>query len=173
MIVASERDCGCIKDPGFQDQEGGPADRGYEAYQFPNIDNHKTCGQTMQGANPLPLGTIDGYTGTDDAVLVTEGMDPPHINRGAQITIPNLSRTNPDNPLSTHAFRLNRGAEYGDPDGNTNITSMSKEFIAGQVFVFNFALIIQNPNRSEEHTSELQSRGHRVCRLLLEKKNTK
>src|SRR5690625_5865254 len=27
------------------------------------------------------------------------------------------------------------------------------------------------PNRSEEHTSELQSRGHLVCRLLLEKKN--
>src|SRR5690625_6073458 len=28
-------------------------------------------------------------------------------------------------------------------------------------------------SRSEEHTSELQSRGHLVCRLLLEKKNTK
>src|SRR5690625_6312116 len=27
------------------------------------------------------------------------------------------------------------------------------------------------PCRSEEHTSELQSRGHLVCRLLLEKKN--
>src|SRR6266498_4292297 len=26
--------------------------------------------------------------------------------------------------------------------------------------------------RSEEHTSELQSRPHRVCRLLLEQKNT-
>src|SRR5207253_8637329 len=26
--------------------------------------------------------------------------------------------------------------------------------------------------RSEEYTSELQSRGHLVCRLLLEKKNT-
>src|SRR5207253_5264154 len=26
-------------------------------------------------------------------------------------------------------------------------------------------------DRSEEHTSELQSRGHLVCRLLLEKKN--
>src|SRR5207253_11135608 len=25
-----------------------------------------------------------------------------------------------------------------------------------------------NPHRSEEHTSELQSRGHLVCRLLLE-----
>src|SRR5437870_6695678 len=27
--------------------------------------------------------------------------------------------------------------------------------------------------KSEEHTSELQSRGHLVCRLLLEKKKTK
>src|SRR2546429_6049188 len=29
-----------------------------------------------------------------------------------------------------------------------------------------------NTGRSEEHTSELQSRLHLVCRLLLEKKNT-
>src|SRR5205809_6178305 len=29
----------------------------------------------------------------------------------------------------------------------------------------------QTQNRSEEHTSELQSRLHLVCRLLLEKKN--
>src|SRR5690625_5796415 len=28
----------------------------------------------------------------------------------------------------------------------------------------------QDETRSEEHTSELQSRGHLVCRLLLEKK---
>src|SRR5690625_5627486 len=28
-------------------------------------------------------------------------------------------------------------------------------------------------HRSEEHTSELQSRGHLVCRLLLEKKKSK
>src|SRR5690625_2190305 len=33
---------------------------------------------------------------------------------------------------------------------------------------FTFTAII----RSEEHTSELQSRGHLVCRLLLEKKKT-
>src|SRR5690625_6511011 len=30
--------------------------------------------------------------------------------------------------------------------------------------------IDQSTRRSEEHTSELQSRGHLVCRLLLEKK---
>src|SRR5437870_8962765 len=30
--------------------------------------------------------------------------------------------------------------------------------------------LLAAPARSEEHTSELQSRGHLVCRLLLEKK---
>src|SRR5690625_1250848 len=33
------------------------------------------------------------------------------------------------------------------------------------------ALLTLENGRSEEHTSELQSRGHLVCRLLLEKKN--
>src|SRR5690625_1285107 len=32
---------------------------------------------------------------------------------------------------------------------------------------------VNNKYRSEEHTSELQSRGHLVCRLLLEKKKKK
>src|SRR5690625_6928305 len=31
-------------------------------------------------------------------------------------------------------------------------------------------VVFVTTNRSEEHTSELQSRGHLVCRLLLEKK---
>src|SRR3712207_7705752 len=35
---------------------------------------------------------------------------------------------------------------------------------------FNLDLIAQKPKRSEEHTSELQSRQYLVCRLLLEKK---
>src|SRR5439155_19237245 len=33
-----------------------------------------------------------------------------------------------------------------------------------------FVIACSNVARSEEHTSELQSRGHLVCRLLLEKK---
>src|SRR5207247_11279855 len=36
-----------------------------------------------------------------------------------------------------------------------------------------FTLGRQNNQRSEEHTSELQSRVDLVCRLLLEKKNTR
>src|SRR5690625_5519171 len=37
-------------------------------------------------------------------------------------------------------------------------------------FVGGILAIILRTERSEEHTSELQSRGHLVCRLLLEKK---
>src|SRR5437660_4787025 len=33
--------------------------------------------------------------------------------------------------------------------------------------------VLAQARRSEEHTSELQSRGHLVCRLLLEKKKKK
>src|SRR5690625_1507759 len=36
-----------------------------------------------------------------------------------------------------------------------------------------FAVGIAEKSRSEEHTSELQSRGHLICRLLLAKKNRK
>src|SRR5207253_10501667 len=35
------------------------------------------------------------------------------------------------------------------------------------------AAFLVSLERSEEHTSELQSRGHLVCRLLLEKKKTR
>src|SRR5690625_6973833 len=35
-----------------------------------------------------------------------------------------------------------------------------------------FAKLRAGGDRSEEHTSELQSRGHLVCRLLLERKKT-
>src|SRR5690625_2113827 len=37
---------------------------------------------------------------------------------------------------------------------------------------FKYAVVQVGQERSEEHTSELQSRGHLVCRLLLEKKKT-
>src|SRR5690625_6037566 len=45
-----------------------------------------------------------------------------------------------------------------------------KPFFAGLVdFMTSGPICVQVLERSEEHTSELQSRGHLVCRLLLEK----
>src|SRR5690625_5602957 len=48
------------------------------------------------------------------------------------------------------------------------------KFIRSSSTINNFGFAspsIFSSRRSEEHTSELQSRGHLVCRLLLEKKN--
>src|SRR5437870_1819823 len=47
----------------------------------------------------------------------------------------------------------------------------AKGWSVGHTFVIRHCRVgILNEIRSEEHTSELQSRGHLVCRLLLEKK---
>src|SRR5207253_7574334 len=45
--------------------------------------------------------------------------------------------------------------------------------IQASVEQFSGATQADDITRSEEHTSELQSRGHLVCRLLLEKKKKK
>src|SRR5690625_7089747 len=42
--------------------------------------------------------------------------------------------------------------------------------LSSLIFIGTF-LLVAALLRSEEHTSELQSRGHLVCRLLLEKQN--
>src|SRR2546429_3285281 len=62
---------------------------------------------------------------------------------------------------SAHVFNL----EQTSPSGRVKC-----------LFLFRFGFPVQvnrKSKRSEEHTSELQSRLHLVCRLLLEKKNTK
>src|SRR5437870_7309108 len=77
-----------------------------------------------------------------------------------------------------------------EPPGFSSVLRLSSTYqtilLAGFVGVFSYlaaklggALVLRpqmiwgrntNAPRSEEHTSELQSRGHLVCRLLLEKK---
>ena len=48
----------------------------------------------------------------------------------------------------------------------TDLFSFSLNFVKKKILKFKW-----NYSRSEEHTSELQSRLHLVCRLLLENKN--
>src|SRR5690554_7133824 len=53
---------------------------------------------------------------------------------------------------------------------NPLIESPAPEDIEEYGVLAKVAMKIKLPSRSEEHTSELQSRPHLVCRLLLEKK---
>src|SRR3712207_7755381 len=52
-----------------------------------------------------------------------------------------------------------------------DLGSSSRTFVETGFFACQLRLT-QEAGRSEEHTSELQSRQYLVCRLLLEKKNT-
>src|SRR5256884_1382162 len=61
-----------------------------------------------------------------------------------------------------------------DEEEPTTVQKHSREGynIAALLFFFLFLdNLLRRVERSEEHTSELQSRLHLVCRLLLEKKN--
>src|SRR5690625_6507812 len=53
---------------------------------------------------------------------------------------------------------------------NMDLTSLTDTLINSGIRESLFlGCLLENRARSEEHTSELQSRGHLVCRLLLEK----
>src|SRR3712207_8541469 len=55
---------------------------------------------------------------------------------------------------------------YGDFDGNGSVDPLLCYYVQGA----QWPLASLDELRSEEHTSELQSRQYLVCRLLLEKK---
>src|SRR5205814_10268465 len=86
-------------------------------------------------------------------------------------------------PISTVARRPpNKNASIGTPAGSSHSLAMQGHCDAGVVKrAFGCAAgssrsgdhSLPRQSRSEEHTSELQSLRHLVCRLLLEKKKNK
>src|SRR5690625_3817097 len=83
------------------------------------------------------------------------------VNRTAPSVVSIYTRTMVTEPL---------GSEFSDPlfshlYRNRTVTRPRRGLGSG--------VIISDTGRSEEHTSELQSRGHLVCRLLLEQKKTR
>src|SRR3989442_10308619 len=76
--------------------------------------------------------------------------------------------------LSLHDALPISGRQYGDGfragDDRAAATKCARrEFAAGSLR-WKCERLLHGERRSEEHTSELQSRPHLVCRLLLEKK---
>src|SRR5690625_605830 len=63
-----------------------------------------------------------------------------------------------------------RGVRVGILDADLGLANV--DLLLGLASRYNLAHVLfgEKDLRSEEHTSELQSRGHLVCRLLLEKK---
>src|SRR2546422_6812665 len=83
---------------------------------------------------------------------------------------------------SSSALAAPRARAFGTSGGNSRATATAASAVVSLSTVASQALGCQSvetaarwvaPSRSEEHTSELQSRLHLVCRLLLEKKKKK
>src|SRR3712207_7446558 len=84
--------------------------------------------------------------------------------------------------IDPHAPLLERWGLPDSPDGLARFTDTVVDALAGSVAVLKPQLafyerhgsrglaVLEDAVRSEEHTSELQSRQYLVCRLLLEKK---
>lgn len=131
-----DRECGCIKNTTFETQDGMPDDSGFEFYTQSIYDGHKTCGATTINAAPLTLGTTNALTG--EAVL----MDDSSFDN--EVVTSNLERVNPNNPYSDYALRLN-------DSGNSRVSHAAKDFIAGEVFVFNFAMVLEDPSNPHDY----------------------
>src|SRR5439155_21954720 len=68
-----------------------------------------------------------------------------------------------------HSFPTRRSSDLGlSAESEPSIEDLAGEWVFSRALFG--ARAGRRPIRSEEHTSELQSRGHLVCRLLLEKK---
>src|SRR5258708_17711477 len=77
-------------------------------------------------------------------------------------------------PILPEAARSSASAASGS--GRSNSSSWWKRSTAERrprSRSFTWSATTSSPTRSEEHTSELQSPDHLVCRLLLEKKKEK
>src|SRR5690554_2988676 len=113
--------------------------------------------------NPLPVPVVDAENGCIDE-LVSIGEVGTHqnpivswdwlVDGTVAETAPNFTISFPDEGLYDYDLTV------VDDKG-------CSQSISGDLLVY------KNPIRSEEHTSELQSRPHLVCRLLLEKKKKK
>src|SRR5439155_20331826 len=80
-----------------------------------------------------------------------------------------------------HSFPTRRSSDLGEAglkeEASFIVDQQAEELLSGFNrigMILRIAEQIERHDdiRSEEHTSELQSRGHLVCRLLLEKKKT-
>src|SRR2546429_4513758 len=102
----------------------------------------------------------------------------PHLRKNSNISLTLLfSTTRPISRVPSRSVPLRRNLApcFAPFAGTLNAVFTSIRFVLRSLSRKSLirSLLkrrIPRPNRSEEHTSELQSRLHLVCRLLLEKK---
>src|SRR5690625_5465501 len=95
--------------------------------------------------------------------FVTNTKDLPHSNK----IIKRLTEKFPEIVSIVHNVNLEKTNVI---IGKKMLLLYGEKYLYDKIDDLTFGI---SSGRSEEHTSELQSRGHLVCRLLLEKKKIK
>src|SRR2546422_8277421 len=103
---------------------------------------------------------------------------PPRSTLFPYTTLFRSIRLFPDKPITKKPAETRMGKGKGNPEGWVAVVKPGRvmfevEGIAEHLAREALELAAAKLPRSEEHTSELQSRLHLVCRLLLEKKKKK
>src|SRR5690625_6638677 len=101
-------------------------------------------------------------------MLTEAGFDPSELKTKATVTIVNNEE---GIKITSSHLDLHAKIDGIENDKFEELANQAKEHCPVSA-VLNCE-ISMDAVRSEEHTSELQSRGHLVCRLLLEKKKQK
>ena len=119
--------------------------------------------------DPLIL-SMDGFYGGCDSVLFFKGIEPMDTGQDQPV----LEQT----PASREWVETLFASGHIDRTGRQAALDILHPRGAWQAWLSQLLLILGavlslTGVRSEEHTSELQSRTNLVCRLLLEKKNKK
>src|SRR5687768_8758333 len=149
----------------------------------PELGNMIKLGTTRYGKSSAELCQIVDWDGSEVIFDIKREIEPQVAgylaSKGRLITI-DLSQGLADqyDPLQGHTSdrELHKLAKYlvYDPHDKETIFSERGAKMVTQIFLAAIELEERPlPYRSEEHTSELQSRLHLVCRLLLEKKKKK
>src|SRR5690625_6457 len=126
-----------------------------EGISSPNISQKDDSHLQIAGTTTINIGTgIATLNSSDNRFLGP-------INGVAQ----NLTVSGGDDGLTVGALTLTGNLTATATGNITDITDGDADDI---IRVDGLATFNTSENRSEEHTSELQSRGHLVCRLLLE-----
>src|SRR5437870_4386697 len=121
--------------------------------------------------------TFEAAKAAADAVRVTYSKEKPNVETHLE------ADNDPDSVVTTFGMRERVDSQRGDADAafasapvkldQTYVTPAEThnpiELHATTAIWEGSKLTLYDSSRSEEHTSELQSRGHLVCRLLLEK----
>src|SRR5690625_5819566 len=121
----------------------------------------------------MPAGRLVGWTVDRQGERALVAMSDSHDELLAvtKLYLVDLLGGQPPLLLRESTREIGYGPGEFSPDGTRALIGRSRTWTQSATLASTTEVLDLRTGRSEEHTSELQSRGHLVCRLLLEKKN--